>query len=82
MPVKKVKFTEQYPDLTKIVDVDDSAGRSVPTNMNYSEEGYLIKDTGYIPCGISTSQLAHSLFNYQKKNGQSYFLRVLGTSLQ
>lgn len=82
MPVSKDQFVILKDNLTKEIDVDDSAGRSVPINMNFVEEGYLIKDTGYIPTGLATDSLAHSLFYYQKKNGTSYFIRGLGTKLQ
>lgn len=82
MPLRKTHFTEQYNDLTKAIDVDDSAGRSLPQNMNFVEEGYLIKDTGYIPQGVSTPLISHSLFNYEKKSGRSFMVRALGTSLQ
>jgi len=80
--LKKQIFTIEQDDLTKAIDVDDSLGRSVPVNMNFIEEGYLIKDTGYIPLGLVTDELAHSFFNYKKKNGDSYFIRVKGTKLQ
>lgn len=82
MPLSKTEFTILKDNLAKAVDVDDSQGRSVPTNMNYVEEGYLIKDTGYIPVGISTLTLDHSIFYYQKKNGISYLIRGKGTKLQ
>jgi hypothetical protein len=82
MPPKKQKFTVLRDDLQKATDVDDSAGRSVPVNMNYVDEGFLTKDTGAIPYGIPTDLLAHSLFNYKKKNGVSYKLRGYGTKLQ
>ena len=82
MPLSKETIVITKDNLTKEIDVDDSAGRSVPQNMNFVEEGYLIKDTGYIPTGLATDELAHSLFNYEKKNGTSYFIRGLGTKLQ
>ena len=82
MPLSKDTFVISKNNLTKEIDVDDSAGRSVPQNMNFVEESYLIKDTGYIPAGLATDDLAHSLFNYQKKNGDSYLIRALATKLQ
>ncbi len=82
MPLSKDVFVITKDNLTKEIDVDDSAGRSVPINMNFNEEGYLIKDTGYIPTGLATDDLAHSLFYYEKKNGVSYFIRALATKLQ
>lgn len=82
MPLSKDTFIVTKDNLTKEIDVDDSAGRSVPINMNFNEEGYLIKDTGYIPTGLATDDLAHSLFYYEKKNGTSYFIRALATKLQ
>lgn len=82
MPLSKSEITILKDNLAKAVDVDDSQGRSVPTNMNYVEEGYLIKDTGSIPVGVSTLTLDHSIFNYEKKNGTSYLIRGKGTALQ
>lgn len=82
MPLSKQEFTILKDDLAKAVDVDDSQGRSVPLNMNYVEEGYLIKDTGSIPIGVSTLTLDHSPFHYEKKNGTSYFIRGKETKLQ
>lgn len=82
MPLVKKTFTILKKDLTKAVDVDDSQGRSVPTNMNYVEEGYLIKDTGYIPVGISTVTLDHSIYYFKKKNGTEYLIRGKETKLQ
>lgn len=82
MPLAKKTFTILKKDLTKAVDVDDSQGRSVPTNMNYVEEGYLIKDTGYVPVGIATLTLDHSIFYFKKKNGNEYLIRGKETKLQ
>lgn len=82
MPLSKDTFIVTKDNLTKEIDVDDSAGRSVPVNMNFVEEGYLIKDTGYIPVGIATDDLAHSVFYYKKKNGFNYLIRALATKLQ
>ena len=69
-------------DLQKIIDVDDSAGRSVPINMNFIQEGYLTKDTGFELFGIVEDTLCHSLFHFKKKDGTSYILRGKGTKLQ
>lgn len=82
MPLSKNKFTILRDDLTKAIDVDDSAGRAVPVNMNFVEEGFLIKDTGFIPFGGSADESAHSPFFYKKKNGTGYFIRGKGTKLQ
>ncbi len=69
-------------DLQKAVDVDDLGGRSVPVNMNWAEEGFLTKDTGYIPFGSVPNAEAHSHFFYKKKDGSFYFIRALNTKLQ
>lgn len=82
MPLSKNKFTILRDDLTKAIDVDDSAGRSVPVNMNFVEEGFLIKDNGFIPFGGSADADAHSPFYFKKKNGSAYFIRGKGTKLQ
>lgn len=82
MPLKKQEFKILKEDLTKAIDVDDSQGRSVPTNMNFVEEGYLIKDAGSIPIGVSTSTLDHSITVFKKKNGTVYLIRGKGTKLQ
>ena len=82
MPINKTTFTERVDDLTKAVDVDDNVGRSVPKNINFSEEAFLTKDTGYIPFGSTADVLAHSPFVFKKKNGVSYVIRAKGTSLQ
>lgn len=82
MPVKKTSFSQIEDNLTKTIDVDDSAGRSVPVNMNFVEEGFIIKDTGFIPFGSTPDVEAHSIFNYKKKNGSSYLIRAKGTVLQ
>lgn len=82
MPLKKQEIRILRDNLIQAVDVDDSQGRSVPTNMNYVEEGYLIKDSGYVSIGESTLTLDHSLFIYKKKNGVKYFVRGKGTKLQ
>ena len=80
--VKKIPFSEIRDDLTKAIDVDDSAGRSVPINMNFVEEGFLIKDTGSIPFGSVPDSLVHSPFLFKKKNGTSYLIRAKDTKLQ
>lgn len=82
MPLKKQTFNIELDNLQKIIDVDDSVGRSVPINMNFVDEGYLTKDTGFNLFGITESTLCHSLFHYKKKDGISYFLRGKGTKLQ
>lgn len=83
MPVRKQEFTEIYDNLSKIVDVDDSRGRSVPKNMNFIEEGFLSKDTGceYFGDTDATTE-SHSLFTYKKKDGTEYRIRAKGTKLQ
>jgi len=82
MPAKLEKFVNVYNDLVKQVDIDDSRGRSVPVNMNFIESGYLTKDTGVSLYGATETTLCHSLFNYKKKDGTSYFIRANGTKLQ
>lgn len=82
MPLKKQQFQILKDDLTKAVDVDDSAGRSVPMNMNYVEEGYLTKDSGQMPIGVPTNTLDHSIFTFKKKNGSTFLIRGKGTILQ
>ena len=76
------KFTKTFDDLTKVIDVDDSRGRSVPINMNFIEEGYLSKDTGVSLFGAVETTKTHSLFHYKKKDGTSYLLRGHNTKLQ
>lgn len=78
----KIPFSQIFDDLTKVVDIDDSAGRSVPINMNFVETSYLTKDTGSSMFGATESELCHSEFNYKKKNGTSYRIRAKGTYLQ
>lgn len=80
-PIRK-QFRKEYNDLQSIVDVDDSAGRSVPTNMNFTEVGYLTKDTGSLFLGATETELCHSEFNYKKKDGTEYRIRAKGTYLQ
>lgn len=80
-PAKK-EFKEVYNDLQKNIDVDDSRGRSVPVNMNFIEEGFLSRDTGVSFQGAKETDLCHSEFNYEKKDGTSYRIRAKGTKLQ
>lgn len=82
MPLNKEQFIVKVKDLTKAVDVDDSAGRSCPINMNFTENGYLTKDRGCSLHGATETTLCHSPFYYKKKDGTSYILRVKGTKLQ
>ena len=82
MPFKKKIFSIVQDKIPEAIDIDDSRGRSVPINMNFIETGYLTKDTGYSVFGATEILKPHSLFNFEKKNGTSYFLRVLGTVLQ
>lgn len=82
MPLKKQTFIQEENNLTKVIDVDDSAGRSVPVNMNFVEEGFLIKDTGFVPVGLTPDIEVHSPFNFKKKSGISFFIRAKGTKLQ
>lgn len=80
--VRQSKFLIAQDNLQEIIDVDASDGRSVPVNMNFIDEGYLTKDTGFELFGIVETDLCHSLFNYKKKNGINYILRGKGTVLQ
>lgn len=80
-PTKKA-FTQIFNDLPKVIDVDDSVGRSVPINMNFIETGYLTKDTGSSMFGAVETELCHSEFNYRKKSGTVYRIRAKGTYLQ
>lgn len=83
IPPKKQEFVELYEDLAKQVDVSGGGdGREVPTNMNWTDSGYLTKDTGFTLYGASTDELVHSLFEFKKKNGTTYRIRVKGTKLQ
>lgn len=82
MPLKKQKFSEIFDNLPRAIDVDDNAGRSVPNNMNFVEEGFLIKDTGYVAFGGAPTVNTHSPFYYKKKNGDTFFIRVSGDKLQ
>lgn len=83
MPLRQSQFTIVQDDLTKAADVDGGGdGREVPRNMNYTAENFLTKDTGFTLAGDSTSDKSHSIFNYKKKKGTSYFIRANGTKLQ
>jgi len=80
-PTKK-EFNKIFDNLADVVDVDDSAGRSVPSNMNWVDSGYLTKDVGFSILGDTRSTLCHSLFYYKKKNGTSFIIRGNGTILE
>lgn len=82
MPFKKEKISIVQDSMVEACDVDDSRGRSVPINMNFIETGYLTKDTGFSLHGATETLKPHSMFNYEKKDGSSYFIRVLGTKIQ
>jgi len=82
MPLTKTRFTLRLDNLQDAIDVDDNAGRSVPVNMNFVDEGYLTKDTGFELFGAVDASLRHSLFHYKKKSGTSYILSATGTKLQ
>jgi hypothetical protein len=83
MPLKKEQFTLIEDNLADAIDVDDSLGRSVPINMNFIDVGFLQKDTGCSLFGAAeATDDVHSLFNYKKKNGTSYFIRAKATKLQ
>lgn len=82
MPLRKSKFTIVQDNLQEIIDVDASDGRSVPINMNFSDEGYLTKDTGIALFGDVQAALFHSLFYYKKKDGTSYIIGASGTKLK
>jgi hypothetical protein len=76
------QFSIVQNNLQEFIDVDASDGRSVPINMNFVDEGYLSKDTGFTLFGITESEKCHSLYHYKKKSGTSYILRVKGTKIQ
>jgi hypothetical protein len=82
MPLQKDQFQVIQNDLQKAVDVDDSAGRSCPVNMNFTESGYLSKDTGCSLYGATETTDCHSPFYYKKKSGTSYTIRINGTKMQ
>jgi hypothetical protein len=80
-PSKK-EFTKIFNNLQEVVDVDDSRGRSVPVNMNFTEEGFITKDTGVSVFGGTAVAVCHSDFNFKKKDGTEYRIRAQGTYLQ
>lgn len=83
MPVRKQPFVDIFDNLSEIIDVDDSRGRSVPQNMNFIEEGFLSKDTGCAYEGDTDAEVQiHSPFHYKKKDGTEYKIRAKGTKLQ
>jgi len=82
MPYKKQLFTKKYDNLQDMIDVDDSRGRSVPINMNFIEEGYLTKDTGFKYFSDEDDAIRHSLFHFKKTNGESYIISGKGTKMQ
>jgi hypothetical protein len=82
MSLQKQTFVEIFNNLSKIIDVDDGRGRSVPQNMNFIEEGYLSKDTGCEYFGDTSATDTHSIFRYEKKDGTKYTIRAKGTKLQ
>lgn len=82
MPLSKTRLNFRFDNLQEAIDVDDSAGRSVPVNMNFIEEGFLTKDTGTALIGTPITARAHSLFFYKKKNGTSFLIRAYLTKLQ
>lgn len=82
MAQRKETFSIVQDNLVKVLDVDDSRGRSVPINMNLIETGYLTKDTGVSLFGAAEMELCHSLFYYKKKDSTSHFIRAKGTKLQ
>lgn len=82
MPLKKSKFSIVQDSMVEAIDIDDSRGRSVPINMNFVENGYLSKDTGFSLFGATETTAIHSLYNFEKKNGTSYFIRAKGTKIQ
>lgn len=83
MPIKKSTFIVQQNDLVKAIDVDGGGdGRNIPINMNFTETGYISKDTGVSLDGATETTLCHSLFYYKKKDGTSHILRVKGTKMQ
>jgi hypothetical protein len=82
MTILKKKFVIPLDDLQKLIDIDDSTGRSVPINMNFTDSGYLTKDQGIALFGASEANLTHSLYYYKKKDGTGYILRGKDTKLQ
>jgi hypothetical protein len=82
MPLKKERFSIVQDNMVDAIDIDDSRGRSVPINMNFVENGYLTKDTGFTLSGATETDEIHSIYNFEKKDGTSYFLRAKGTKIQ
>lgn len=82
MPYRKQLFVNKYDNLQDMIDVDDSRGKSVPINMNFIEEGYITKDTGFEYFSDEDDTLRHSLFHYKKKNGVSYIVSAKDSKLQ
>jgi len=80
-PSKK-EFQILKDNLQEFIDVDASDGREVPLNMNFVDEGYLTKDSGFTLLGRTSSIKVHSIFNYKKKNGDSFLIRGRGTKIQ
>ncbi len=79
---KRTQFVLPINDLTKMIDVDDNRGRSVPQNFGFIEEGYLSKDTGVRLFGEVDVALRHSLYHYKLKSGTSYILSGCDDNLQ
>lgn len=82
MPIEKELFLISKEDLQTEIDVDDSAGRSCPINMNFTGEGFLSKDNGFTLFGTTTAKLFHSLFYFKKKDGTTYILGATGDRLK
>ena len=80
-PLQKEKFLIIKDDLQKEIDVDDSAGRSVPINMDFVDEGYLSKAKGCELFGSNMTEKFHSLYHFKKKSGTTYTLGVSGTKM-
>ena len=82
MALRKKSFSVVQDNMADAIDVDDGRGRSVPINMNFIETGYLTKDTGFSLSGAAEITEIHSLYNFEKKNGTSYFIRAKDTKIQ
>jgi len=82
MPPVKRQFNIKADNLQEWIDVDAPDGRQVPVNMNFIDESFLTKDTGFELVGNSSDTKTHSLFNYKKKSGISYLIRGKETKLQ
>ena len=83
MPLKSQQFSIIQDEIVKLLDVDGAGdGRDVPKNMNFTDIGYLTKDTGFTLFGKSEDDQCHSLFQYKKKSGTTYTIRAKGTKLQ